>query len=143
MHNTFGESHVYVAPRGESAPDGVLRHAAPKAFHVSPFIGMAARYHFALRLGADSLSLVIREDEAGAPLLVATQQGVRVPMSDRAILRAFARTPLFGLGVILGIHAHALRLWLKGVRLHRHPGQASASLTLARVEPAPHGSQAE
>ncbi|MBM3484855.1 MAG: DUF1365 domain-containing protein [Alphaproteobacteria bacterium] len=138
VHNTFGEAHVYVAPRGEGAPDGVLRHAAPKAFHVSPFISMTARYHFALRLRADALSLVIREDEGGAPLLVATQQAAREPMSDRAILRAFARTPLFGLGVILSIHLHALRLWLKGVALQRHPGRPAATITLAHTEPAPH-----
>lgn len=136
VRNTFGEAHVYVAPRGGGETDGVFRHAAPKAFHVSPFIGMAARYHFALRLDAGSFALTIREDEAGAPLLVATQRARRSPLTDAMILRALARTPLFGLGVILAIHGHALRLWLKGVPLHRHPGRASVSLTLASIEPA-------
>ncbi|MCL6441704.1 MAG: DUF1365 domain-containing protein, partial [Thermoleophilum sp.] len=40
-----------------------------KAMHVSPFIGMAARYGFTLALSDRRLGLVIEEHEQGASVL--------------------------------------------------------------------------
>src|SRR5713226_8057162 len=47
LRNTFGDIHAYVLPvkPGESSDAGVWQ-AQEKLFYVSPFIGMAMRYHF-------------------------------------------------------------------------------------------------
>ena len=47
VRNTFGERHCYVCPveQGELSASG-LRQTRHKLLHVSPFIGMAARYDF-------------------------------------------------------------------------------------------------
>ncbi len=120
VHNTFGEAHAYVAPGGQAGQD-LLRHAGDKVFHVSPFIGMAARYAFALRPPGERLSLSIRETTADGPLLSASLAARAVPASDRTLLRAALALPLMTAKVIGGIHWEALHLFRKGARYHRRP----------------------
>ncbi|MDR0111109.1 DUF1365 family protein, partial [Acinetobacter baumannii] len=73
VRNTFGERHSYVAPvrDGEVGPSGI-RQTRAKVFHVSPFIGMQARYHFRVLPPGKSVRLRIHETESGEPLLAAT-----------------------------------------------------------------------
>ena len=42
------------------------------------------------------------------------------PLTDRTLLRMFVRHPLVTHKTIAMIHWHALRLWLRGARFHRH-----------------------
>jgi hypothetical protein len=47
VNNTFGERHEYLLPvDGTAAPGRAIRQSIPKAFHVSPFMGMDMRYDF-------------------------------------------------------------------------------------------------
>ncbi|MBI1239415.1 MAG: DUF1365 family protein [Alphaproteobacteria bacterium] len=120
VHNTFGGTHAYVCPAeqaGTSAPD-TLHQSAKKAFYVSPFIAMKARYRFTLRLPGETLALRIDEADAGGPLLVATMTGRRAPLDDRVLLAAFFALPLMTAKVMAAIHWQALRLWFKGARFH-------------------------
>lgn len=121
VHNTFGGAHAYVCPvepRGASATD-TLHQSADKAFYVSPFIAMEARYRFTLRLPGDALALRIDETDDHGPLLTATMTGRRAALSDNGLLAAFAVLPLMTAKVMAAIHWQALRLWLKGARFHR------------------------
>lgn len=121
VKNTFGGQHAYVLPAGPAArgaADGRIRHGADKSFYVSPFIDMAASYHFALRPPADTLELVIRETDQNGLFFTASQTGVRRPLADRDLAACLLRNLAMTFKVIGGIHVEALRLWLKGAPYH-------------------------
>jgi DUF1365 family protein len=118
VHNTYHERHLYtlrprVTPAAHVATMG-------KAFYVSPFIDMDARYTVRVQDRPDSLRIVIDETEQGAPLLQASLVLRRLRLDDRALLRLFLRHPMVTHRTTGLIHWHALRLWLRGVRFHRH-----------------------
>jgi uncharacterized protein len=118
VKNTLGGQHVYAfrvrrAGRGER----LAVHSCAKDFYVSPFIDMAARYHFHLAEPAERLAVVIRETERDEPLLIASQVGERRELTDRTILGCLAGDLFMTLKVVIGIHVEALRLWLKGAPL--------------------------
>src|ERR1700687_52744 len=117
VRNTFGVIHAYVLPvkPGESSDAGV-RQAQEKLFYVSPFIGMAMRYHFQVSPPGDSVKLRILETDRDGPLLAATFNGHRRALTTAALVRSFCSLPLVTLKIVAAIHWEALRLWLKGVR---------------------------
>lgn len=122
VKNTFGGQHAYVL----QARDGAMVEAEQdKAFYVSPFIAMAARYRFRFHSPGRRLALLIRESDRDGDLLVATHTGRRRPLCDRELLAAALRLPLVTLKVIAGIHWQALRLWLKRVPLEPGPREAA------------------
>ncbi len=129
VRNTFGECYSYVAPirEGELGPAGIRQERA-KLFHVSPFIGMKARYHFRILPPGRTVRLRIHETEGGEPLLAATFHGNAKLLSDGALMACLARFPLMTLKVIAGIHWQALKLWLKGARFHPSPSRAALRL---------------
>lgn len=133
VKNTFGEQHAYVLPTPQGHAAGTSVHQrVRKDFYVSPFIPMEAEYRFNVRSPEERLSIFIRETDAEGDLLLATQTGRRQALTDRALIRAFLSFPLVTLKVIGAIHWQALKLWLKGVRLHRRP---PAPLEEGRREP--------
>jgi DUF1365 family protein len=118
VKNTFGGQHVYAFRARRAGRGGRLAvHACAKDFHVSPFLGMAARYRFHLAEPAERLAVVIRATEGDAPLLVASQAGERRKLRDRTILGCLAGDLFMTLKVVVGIHVEALRLWRKGAPL--------------------------
>lgn len=135
VKNTFGEQHAYVLPVAETHEAGApVRQRAAKDFYVSPFIPMEAEYRFNVRAPEERLSILIRETDAAGDLLLATQTGSRRALADRALIRACLLFPLVTLKVIGAIHWQALKLWSKGVRLHRRPPTPQEE---ARREPGP------
>jgi len=121
VKNTFGDQHAYVLPAGPG-PDGAVRHEQDKGFFVSPFIGMDQRYAFTIRPPGERLAIRIRQRDGEGPWLIATQSGVRRPLTDGELLRQWLRHPLMTLKVFGAIHWQALRLWLKGATFHRYRG---------------------
>lgn len=133
VSNTFGERHSYVLPVA-AAPGEVVRQSVDKRFHVSPFIGMDARYHFRVQPPGDRLAVAITETDAQGAFLHASFTGRFEAVSDRALARALLRYPLMTLKVIGGIHWEALRLWAKGVPLHRRPGPPPSPATVSSAD---------
>lgn len=121
VKNTFGDQHAYALPAGP-AEGGAHRQAQDKEFFVSPFIDMEKTYRFAAPSPGARLAVRIEETDRDGPYLLATWNGAAEPLTDGRLLRRFCAQPLMTLGVILGIHWHALRLFLKGVRFLGHPG---------------------
>lgn len=122
VRNTFGERHTYVAPVGPGElSDSGVRQTRRKRFHVSPFIGMAARYHFRILPPGKSFRLRIHETEAGEPLLAATFSAEAVDLSTTALARCLLKIPFMTWKIMAGIHWEALKLWLKGARFHKAP----------------------
>jgi uncharacterized protein len=126
VRNTFGEIHCYVCPvaAGEVSPAGI-RQEQDKAFYVSPFLAMEMRYHFRMLPpagGADApVKVRILETDADGPILAATYCGWRRDLTTTELVVALLRLPGVPLKIIGGIHFEALRLWLKGARLHARP----------------------
>ena len=131
VHNTFGERHFYVAA---ASGEAVERHSAAKAFHVSPFLPMTLDYRFRLRAPGKPHAARDRGRDSAGPVLVAVQRMERHALSDGAILKAAAAMPLMTVKVVAGILWEAGRLWLKGIAVHRHPGQRGATVSLAKGE---------
>lgn len=126
VHSTFGEAHAYVhALRRPTAGGGRYEHSSTKALHVSPFLSMEGGYRFRVALPGDHFALGIRYEDADGARLFAGFRGARAELTDRALLALLLRVPFAALGVTLGIHWQALRLWIKGVPFYRKPTRRS------------------
>jgi uncharacterized protein len=121
VHNTHGERHLYVLQGSDR--EGFV-DSMDKAFYVSPFIEMAGRYTVRVRDEPARLRITINEAEGDGLLLHTSLDLTRRRLSDRMVLRMLARHPLLSYKTIGMIHWHALRLWLRGARFHRH-GEAT------------------
>ena len=122
VHNTHGERHLYVL-RGEERSVGFV-DSMDKDFYVSPFIEMAGRYTIRVRDEATRLRITINESQGDGPMLHTSLDLARRRLSDRMVLRMLVRHPLVSHKTMGMIHWHALRLWLRGARFHRH-GEAT------------------
>jgi DUF1365 family protein len=131
VRNTFGDIHPYVLPvrPGEVSGAGI-RQQQEKLFYVSPFIEMAMRYHFRIAPPGEQVKLRILETDRDGPLLSATFNGRRKPLTTASLLRSFFALPLVTLKIVAAIHWEALRLWLKGAWLVPRPDTADAKATL-------------
>lgn len=130
VSNTFGEQHSYLIPAAEDGP--VVRQSCAKEFYVSPFMEMEGRYEFRLAAPGERLALYIRQSDRAGPILHASLEGSRVPLSDANLARAFLRYPLMTVKVIAGIHWEALHLWRKGVKLQPRPAPPEHAVTVCR-----------
>lgn len=116
--NTFHERHCYVLPVG--GEQEAVRQSCEKQLYVSPFMPMGCTYHFHIEPPSRNIAIRINETDADGPLLFASFEGKRTPLTDAALLRAFLSHPLMTFKVTAAIHWEAARLWLKGVSFFRH-----------------------
>jgi DUF1365 family protein len=114
--NTLGERHHYVLRPDPGDATAPFRARHPKAFHVSPFLGMDAHYRFRLPLPGDRLTVGIRVHAGERPVMAAVQVGRRRELTDANLWRCFLRHAPMAFKVTGAIHFEALRLWLKGLR---------------------------
>ena len=134
VRNTFGDIHPYVLPvRPGEISDAGIRQQQDKLFYVSPFVEMAMRYHFRITPPGECVKLRILETDHDGPLLSATFNGRRRPLTTAVLLRSFFGLPLVTLKIVAAIHWEALRLWLKGARLVPRPGTADANAARATL----------
>ena len=127
VRNTFGERHIYAA----SLEGRWSRHRAPKSFHVSPFFDVSGTYAFSLRYDVQGLRLGVTTEKEGEPVHMASLATRAAPASDRNLLSTALHMPFSTLGVSLGIHWEALKLWLKGARYHGRPKKKTNGPTRA------------
>ena len=66
------------------------------------------------------LAIRIKEDGFNGNILIATQTAVSKDLTDFNLFITLMSYPLMGIKVILAIHWHALRLFLKGIRFHSY-----------------------
>lgn len=118
VHNTHGERHLYtLRPRGD-APD--FAASMSKEFYVSPFIEARGGYTVRVREEASRLRITINQEQPEGLLLHTSLDLVRWPLTNRNLIRMLIRHPFVTHKTIGMIHWHALRLWLRGARFHRH-----------------------
>jgi DUF1365 family protein len=121
VKNTFGGQHPYVLPVDREGQGEQLRHSAAKAFYVSPFIEMAARYQFRVTPPGERVAIMIAQTGEEGSRLMASLRGRRRPLADRALAWAALLDPLMTLKVTVGIHLEAFVLWVKGAQLQARP----------------------
>ncbi len=123
VKNTHGDQIPYVFPV-EVNRDGMIRHQRKKEMYVSPFLDMKQIYFFTIQPPGRRLAVRIKETGAEGKVLIATQNGKFKALTDQNLLKVLLSYPLMGFKVILAIHWHALRLFLKGVRYHSYDDQS-------------------
>jgi DUF1365 family protein len=115
------ERHAYVLVPEPGAP---LRFETPKAFHVSPFMGMQMRYRWAFTTPGERLRVAIANHEADRRIFHASLSLVRRPLDGRNLARVLVTHPFHTAKVTAAIYWEALRLRRKRVPQHPHPGRA-------------------
>jgi DUF1365 family protein len=122
----WGERHAYFLPASAAERHGRALHwRFDKAFHVSPFIGMQRRYHWALTPPSDSLHVHMDVHDGEAPEFDATLALERREWSASTLASSLARYPWLTAKVAGGIYWQAARLWAKRIPFHGHPAKAS------------------
>jgi len=119
--NTFGEWKPYLVSLNE---DGTFKSRVVKHFYVSPFSDLDLEFDFRFHLPGDRLQVFIDDYRGENRELISILTGKRVPLTDRNLLFFSFKYPFLTLQVIIGIHWHALLLWLKGLAARRkesHP----------------------
>jgi uncharacterized protein len=117
VRNTFGDIYPYVLPvTSDEISDAGVRQQQDKQFYVSPFIGMAMRYHFRVLPPGGRVQLRILETDREGPTLAATFNGRHRVLDTKELLRAFFALPLVTMKIMAAIYWQALWLWLKGAR---------------------------
>jgi hypothetical protein len=125
--NTFRERKLFLLPGTPRDPGdraGRFRLRVPKHYYVSPFSKLDLAFDFDVRVPGARLQVHIEDWDADGKLLDSHLRGLRVPLTDRQLLRLALKYPAVTLKVISLIHWQALRLALKGVPWHRkaeHP----------------------
>ena len=117
VNNTFGECHHYVLTHPDFRTilpgDDVI---ARKVFHVSPFCEVKGHYRMRFTQNQTHCHAAIDyydgSDDASR-LLLTMIMGRPAPLNSRSTLSAVLRNPLLTLAVVVRIHWHAVRLWLK------------------------------
>ena len=115
--NTYGDRTSYVLP----VEEGVLAQACAKRMWVSPFNSVEGDYGFHGNVPGESLSLGVALRDAQGPKLKAWFSARQRTLSDRELVRQFARVPFLTFKVVLGIGWEALKLRLKGLPYVRRP----------------------
>lgn len=100
------------------------RHAASfaKAMHVSPFNPMDMTYRWRFNTPQTRLLMHMETWREEACHFDATLTLEARPATRGMLLATLARQPWISLKTLAGIHFEALRLWLKRVPIHDHPG---------------------
>ena len=127
VNNTFGEQHCYVA----SANSTRSQHEADKSFHVSPFMDISGRYRFTLRAPDEKLMVTVENWESDDRTHMANIHALQLSATSASLLRQAVTQPLSSVGVMVGIHWQALKIWLQGAKYRRKPPLPEPSVTIA------------
>lgn len=118
------ERHAYVLPVDGADLHGRAMHwSFAKAFHVSPFVGMARDYDWRFTAPSDDLHVHMEVTHDGEREFDATLHLERRPLNAASLRRVLWRYPLMTAQVVGAIHWQALRLWLKRNPIHDHPAK--------------------
>ena len=111
--NTYREMKLF--PLGAPSPDGRYDCHIAKDFYVSPFSDPNDAFHFRLGQPSETWSVHIDNLTDGKPSLLSTIRGDSRPLTAPRLAWYALKYPLLSVKIILGIHWHALLLFLKKI----------------------------
>jgi DUF1365 family protein len=127
VNNTpWKERHPYVLDvAGARSATGRATHRFrfPKAFHVSPFMGMDQEYDWRFSEPGQKLAVHMENLEGGRRLFDATLALERRPITSGSLARVLLLFPAMTVKVIAAIYWNALLLWWKRTPYHPHPAR--------------------
>ena len=123
----WNERHCYVLWEGNRTVGSAHRYVHPKAFHVSPFMGMDSEYQWRIRPPNESLDLAIGCCRQGERIFHADMRLHAAPLTDGQLLRCLMRRPVAALQILGAIYYQALRLWMKKCQFFPHPQMSATS----------------
>lgn len=130
VNNTFGERHGYVCAHPAFAPIGPSDwFTSDKVFHVSPFCRTVGKYDFRFDVNAETVNININYSTEEGKTISTSIASKREPFTDKNIFKYFCRYPLMTFRIMVLIHYHALRLWLKKVPYYSKPIKPDANVT--------------
>lgn len=116
VHNTFGELKPYLLDRSDWKASAFTGERI-KNFYISPFSPLDPLLQMKLHLPGNRLALYINSRHPGdeIPFFRSALTGFRSELTTRQLIKYSLRFPWVTLRVILQIHWHALRLYMKKV----------------------------
>ncbi len=130
--NTYHEQKLYVLPPPDEA--GRFRLVTPKHFYVSPFSSLELKFDFQLEVPEQGLRIAVDDlEQDGSKVLVSLLTGQQRPLTDGQLLKCAFKYPLLTVKVMVMIHWHALRLWLR--KLPVFPKAANTNLQTEVLKP--------
>ena len=128
VKNTFGEQHTYIFKLQKA--DELIEHTCKKKFHVSPFIEMECTYFFKITKPGEKILVYIDQYDCEDKLLVALQEGIKVDLNNKNLLKNYFFHPFMSFKIILAIHFEAFRLWIKGVKFIKKKFKIKNNVTI-------------
>src|SRR5210317_649845 len=106
VKNTFGEQHTYIFKVLKDS--NLIQNNCSKKFHVSPFIEMDCNYFFRLLKPGDKISVIIDQYDKEDKILYASQDGFRVDLNSKELIKSYLKHPLMTLKIILQLKTNDL-----------------------------------
>ncbi len=132
VNNTpWGERDTYVLPVSQNKSSGdAFRFQPAKKMHVSPFMPMEIDYDWSFTNPGDRLNVFMGNYVSGERLFSASIALERSEITAGSLARVLVTFPFMTMKVITGIYWQALRLWLKRVPFHVHPGNKKKTMVV-------------
>ena len=127
VKNTFNEQHTYIFKLQKSKE--LIEHSCRKKFHVSPFIEMNCTYYFKITKPGEKISVYIDQYADENKLLVALQEGIKVSLNNKNLIKIFFSHPMMSFKIILAIHFEAFKLWIKGIKFVKKKFKITNNIT--------------
>jgi DUF1365 family protein len=122
VNNTFGEKHSYLCFKDDLEPfspeDIVTKN---KIFHVSPFFEVKGKYDFRYKIEQRKIKITINYKESDKLSLSTYIDGNFEDFTDKNIIKYIFIYNFMTIKVIILIHYHAIRLWIKKIKFFRKP----------------------
>jgi DUF1365 family protein len=130
VNNTFGEHHCYFlfASDRQAITAGTELNCR-KLLHVSPFCKVEGGYRFRfMEKQGYSLVRIDYHDDVGDVLHTAIS-GRLLVFNQLRLLRTLLGQPFLTFAVVVRIHLHALRLWMKKLPFYRKPAPPAKTIS--------------
>jgi uncharacterized protein len=128
VKNTFGEQHTYIFKSDKK--QNLIQHVCRKKFHVSPFIEMNCIYFFRLLKPGKKISVIIDQNDQEGKILFASQEGVKIELNNKTLIKTYLKHPLMTFKIILAIHFEAFKLWTKGIKFIKKKIKIKNNITI-------------
>ena len=130
VNNTFGERHTYLCFNKDLSPiqKNNFIHRE-KVFHVSPFCEVSGHYKFKFNITPNNMKIDINYYQDNKILISTFISCYKKELSDKKLIKYFFFYPFVTFKVMILIHYHALRLFMKKIPYFKKPIRPKDNIT--------------